>query len=181
MKTDVRSLVLAALFLALAVALPMAFHAVPNAGGVFLPMHLPVLLCGLLLGAPLGFACGLLAPLMSCLITGMPPMAILPAMTCELAVYGLVAGLLPRLIARRAPSLPSLARLYIALVAAMLAGRLAAGAVNALFFQAGRYSLQAWLAASFVRALPGIAAQLAVLPALALVLARFAQKTPPKA
>ena len=36
-----RDLVLTAMFIALGVALPQAFHAVPNAGSVFLPMHIP--------------------------------------------------------------------------------------------------------------------------------------------
>ena len=45
-----KKLVFAGLCTALGVALPIAFHAIPNAGGIFLPMHIPVLLCGLLLG-----------------------------------------------------------------------------------------------------------------------------------
>lgn len=36
---------------ALCVVLPMAFHAIPNAGSIFLPMHIPVLLCGFLCGS----------------------------------------------------------------------------------------------------------------------------------
>ncbi|MEG1275596.1 MAG: ECF transporter S component, partial [Ruthenibacterium sp.] len=88
-----KKLVLAALCVALGMILPMAFHAVPNAGGIFLPMHIPVLLCGLVCGWQYGLACGVLAPLLSSLITGMPPAAFLPGMLCELAVYGLVSGL----------------------------------------------------------------------------------------
>ena len=66
---------------ALGVVLPIAFHSIPNAGSIFLPMHIPVLLCGLLCGPLYGLLCGILAPLISSFVTGMPPMAILPGMT----------------------------------------------------------------------------------------------------
>ena len=42
-------LIFTALCMALGVVLPMAFHMIPNAGSVMLPMHIPVLLCGLVL------------------------------------------------------------------------------------------------------------------------------------
>lgn len=39
-----------------------AFHVIPNGGSVFLPMHIPVLICGLFCGAPYGLACGIITP-----------------------------------------------------------------------------------------------------------------------
>lgn len=42
----VKKSIITAVCLALCVVLPQAFHAVPNAGSVYLPMHIPVLLCG---------------------------------------------------------------------------------------------------------------------------------------
>ena len=84
--TIVKRSMITAVCVALTVVLPMAFHAVPNAGSVILPMHIPVLLCGLICGWPFGLACGLIGPLLSNLFTGMPPMAALPAMLVELAV-----------------------------------------------------------------------------------------------
>lgn len=82
-RSSTRRLVMAALCVALGVVLPMAFHSVPRGGSIFLPMHIPVLLCGLACGWPYGLACGVLAPLCSSLITGMPPAAYLPSMLCE--------------------------------------------------------------------------------------------------
>ena len=35
------NLIVAAMCAALCVVLPMAFHAIPNAGSIFLPMHIP--------------------------------------------------------------------------------------------------------------------------------------------
>ena len=90
----IKKTVITALCVALCIVLPMAFHTVKNAGSIFLPMHIPVLLCGLICGWQYGLVCGLLGPALSTLLTQMPPMVILPAMTAELAVYGAVTGLM---------------------------------------------------------------------------------------
>ena len=47
-----RSIVLAALFLALAFVLPMVTGHVPQVGNMLCPMHFPILLCGFVLGGP---------------------------------------------------------------------------------------------------------------------------------
>lgn len=167
-KKQIYNLVVAALCVALGVVLPIAVHGVPNAGSVLLPMHLPVLLCGLLCGPVYGLACGLLTPFMSSIITGMPGPAYLPSMLCELAVYGLIAGLLIVLVHTGNRT----ADLYISLVGAMIAGRIIYGIVNALIFRAGEYSMSMWLTASFVTALPGIVIQLILLPLIVLGLRR---------
>ena len=59
---------------------------------IFLPMHIPVLLCGLLCGSYYGLLCGLLVPVLSSVLTGMPSAPILPGMICELAMYGFMTG-----------------------------------------------------------------------------------------
>ncbi len=161
-----KRLILAGLCIALGVVLPLAFHSIANAGSIFLPMHIPVLLCGLVCGWPYGLACGVLTPLLSSIFTGMPPMAYLPSMLCELAVYGLVSGLLMRYI--RTGKL--ILDLYISLIGAMLAGRLVFGLLNALIFRAGAYSFAIWTTAAFATALPGIIIQLAIIPVLILSL-----------
>ena len=96
MKNKTRNLVITALMIAAGVILPMAFHGVPNAGKVFLPMHIPVLLCGMVTGPVFGLAAGIITPIVSSLATGMPAAAMLPQMICELGVYGLMTGLLSR-------------------------------------------------------------------------------------
>ena len=94
----VKKSIITAVCLALCVILPQAFHAIPNAGSVYLPMHLPILLCGLICGWPFGLLCGLAGPALSTLFTGMPPAAYLPAMLVECVVYGLMAGLMMKVI-----------------------------------------------------------------------------------
>lgn len=165
-QMSTRRLVMAALCVALGVVLPQAVHAIPNAGNVLLPMHLPVLLCGLCCGWPYGLLPGVLTPILSHLITGMPPAAFLPAMICELAAYGFISGLAARWIhTGRRP-----VDLYLQLLCAMLLGRVVYGGVNALIFRAGAYSMELFLTAAFVTALPGILLQLAILPTLVLLL-----------
>ncbi|WP_251447463.1 ECF transporter S component [Vermiculatibacterium agrestimuris] len=174
-KFSTKQLVFAALCVALGVVLPQVFHAVPNAGNVLLPMHLPVLLCGLTCGWPYGLACGVLTPLLSHLLTGMPGAAYLPAMLCELAAYGLISGLLSRLIHTGRRSLD----LYVQLIGAMVIGRVVYGVMNALVFRAGAYSMELFLTAAFVTALPGILIQLILLPGLVLVLEKAGVLEPP--
>lgn len=160
--SSVSKQVLTALFIALCVVLPMAFHSIPNGGSVFCPMHIPVLLCGLVCGPIYGTFCGLVGPLLSSLLTSMPPMAMLPGMMVELMVYGLVTGLL----AKKDPAKNTYPRIYVSLITAMLAGRVISGIVKALIFLAGEYSIQMWATASFVTAFPGIIIQLVFIPVI---------------
>lgn len=164
MKT--KKLVFTALCIAIGIVLPMAFHAIPNAGSIFLPMHIPVLICGLVCGWPYGLACGVMAPLLSSLITSMPPMAVLPGMLFELAAYGLITGVMMHFLRTG----KSLADIYISLLTAMLCGRFLYGILNAVIFRAGDYSLEVWLTAAFVTGLPGIIIQLVFVPAIVFAL-----------
>ena len=52
----------------------MLFHLAGGMGVVFLPMHLPVLLAGFFLGPRFGLLVGIITPLLSSLLTGMPPL-----------------------------------------------------------------------------------------------------------
>ena len=163
----IKKMTLAALCTALCVVLPIAFHIIPNAGSVLLPMHIPVLLCGLVCGWQYGLLCGVLGPVLSSVLTGMPPAAYLPSMIVELGFYGCISGLMMEYVYSG-----SLFRdLYISLPTAMLVGRIASGIAKALIFAPGT-SFAAWATASFVTALPGISVQLIVLPALIVALTR---------
>ena len=156
---SVKKLTLASVCVALCVVLPIAFHSIPDAGTVFLPMHIPVLICGMICGWPYGLLCGLMGPLLSSFITGMPPVAILPAMMVECGTYGLVSGLMLKYLRSGKVYLD----LYGALIVAMLAGRVVSGIAKALIFSPG-LAMSAWVTASFITALPGIAIQLVFLP-----------------
>ena len=165
--TPVKKLVFTAVCAALCLVLPMAFHAIPNAGAVLLPMHIPVLLCGLVCGWPYGAVCGLLGPAVSSAVTAMPPAALLPSMMVECGTYGLISGLGMRFVHTKRP----VADLYISMISAMALGRVAAGLAKAWIFTPGTAPF-AWVATSLITGIPGIILQLALMPALILALTR---------
>lgn len=161
-QNTTRRLTYAALMLALGILIPMVFHTFQISGGIFLPMHIPVLLCGFLCGPQFGALCGLIVPLISSLITGMPPMyPTAVAMACELLVYGLMTGLLRKK-----------CNVYLALILSMLAGRAVSGCANlVLMGLAGKsYTLNIFLTGAFVTALPGIVIQLLLVPLILIVM-----------
>ena len=160
--------IVAAMLIALCVVFPLAFHAVPMAGIRLLPMHVPVLLAGLICGPVFGLIVGLTGPLLSSLITGMPPMGIVPAMMIECAVYGLVSGIMIHLIHTRRLSVD----LYISLITAMIVGRIVAGITQAVYFSVEAYSIAAWTTTYFVYALPGLVIQLLFIPSVVIALER---------
>ena len=116
-----------ALYLAIALVLPFLTGQIPQIGSMLCPMHIPALLCGFVCGWPWGLAVGFIAPLLRSALFGMPtmfPAAV--AMAFELAAYGAVAGLLYRVLPKRTGCI------YVALIAAMVAGRLVWGAARYL-------------------------------------------------
>jgi niacin transporter len=148
-----------ALYLALAILLPIGFHAFGIAGRIFLPMHIPVLLAGFLVGPAAGVVVGLLAPGLSFLLTGMPPTYAVPLMSLELPLYGLIAGLC---------YVRLRLNIYIALILAMIAGRVMFGLGLILL---GLFMKLPYTAATYfstggaiVTGLPGIALQVVLVP-----------------
>jgi hypothetical protein len=81
------------LLVAASVFLPAAAHLAALPVRLLLPMHWPVILVGLVYGWRSGGIVGLAAPSLSYLVSGMPYPVVLPAMTAELAAYGLLAGI----------------------------------------------------------------------------------------
>ncbi len=168
--SSVKRSCISAVCIALCYVLPLVFHAF-GAGEVFLPMHIPVLLCGLLCGAGYGAFCGIAGPVLSCVLSGMPSATGLISMVPELCVYGLASGLVLRFVHTK----HTYADLYLALVAAMLLGRVAGGVAKVLFYLSGMSGMTALsmpLLAStyFVQSIPGIVIQLIILPTLVFTL-----------
>lgn len=159
MNRHAKQVTISGLLVAVGLVLPMVFHTFALGGAVFLPMHIPVLLGGFLLSPLYAILVGVITPLVSSILTGMPPFfPIAIQMMFELGVYGLVISYLYN---HRKSSL------YPAMLCGMLAGRLTAGIVNYLFltkFLNQFFSLKVFLTAQFITALPGILLQLVMLP-----------------
>lgn len=132
-------------------------HAFGVPGTILLPMHFPIFLMGMLCGPVWGIIGGMVVPLISSLLTGMPAFyPMLPIMMCELAVYGGVSGVL---------YYQKRKNLYVSLIAAMVCGRIVHGAVWAMLFLAGGKAVTFVSAFAFVvDGIPGIVLQLLLIP-----------------
>ncbi|MBQ3866163.1 MAG: ECF transporter S component [Clostridia bacterium] len=162
-------LILSAMFLAMALFLPFLTGQNQQFGKMLCLMHIPVLLCGFVCGPWYGLCVGLAAPLMRSLIFGMPPM--MPtavAMAFELLTYGCAAGLLYRAFPKK------IWRVYPALVLSMLAGRFVWGiamtALTGLGLNKGGFGWAIFWTNGFATALPGIALQIVLIPAVVMAL-----------
>ncbi len=164
MKT--RKMTFGALCLSLALLLPQLFHFIgmQQAGQIFLPMHIPVLIGGMVLGWQYGALLGLIAPLVNCLLTGMPSSERVIFMMAELCSYGFISGLLYQQLHVKDQMLGG----YISLIAAMIAGRLVYGIVLTLAAALLHMNLGGFAAvgAAVITGIPGIITQLIFLPAV---------------
>ena len=153
-------LVLTSLFIACGLLLPIAFHSFGMGGRTFLTMHLPVFMGGMLLGWLPGLIIGSLTPVLSCFLTGMPPLIpSLPMMFVELALFGLVSGYLYH---------DKRKNIYFALLSAMVIGRLGAAFVLMLFSDILGIKLHplTYVAATFMTGLAGVVFQIVFIPIL---------------
>ena len=166
--THIKKVVITAMMIAMCVLLPMAFHAIPQAGPTLLPMHIPVLLAGLICGPAFGFIAGLTGPFLSSILTGMPPSGMMPVMMFELSVYGTITGIMMKLVHTGRSSID----LYASLLTAMLCGRIVAGIVQSLIFFEGTYTLAIWTTSLFITSMPGIIIQIIFVPSLVMALER---------
>ena len=160
-------MILAALFLALAFVMPFLTGQIPEIGSMLCPMHIPVLLCGFICCWPWGLAVGFIAPLFRSLTMGMPPL--FPTAICmafELAAYGAVAGFMHRLLPRKKPYI------YCSLIVAMIVGRLIwdAAMFICLGINGGAFTFAAFIAGAITNAVPGIVAQIVLVPLLVMML-----------
>lgn len=113
-KHQILNLVYAAVCLTLAMVLPFLTGQIPQIGKALGPMHIAIFLCGFVCGWPYGMLVGFMAPLLRFALFGMPviyPTGI--AMAFELAAYGLISGLLYRILPKKLPCI------YVSLISAM--------------------------------------------------------------
>jgi len=158
-KSRAYNYTISVLFIAIGVALPFLTE---NAAKLSL-MHIPVLLSGYVLGGKYGLIVGFITPLVRSFMYGMPimfPEAI--AMSFELAIYGIVAGSLYRALPKRRISI------IIALVLAMLAGRIVWGGVSLLLWrmQGKTFTFAIFMTSAFINGILGIILHILLIPTI---------------
>lgn len=169
MKSErVKKMVLAALFIAIGLILPFFTGQIPQIGKMLSPMHIPVFLCGFVCGWQYGLIVGFITPLLRSMLFTMPvmfPTAI--AMAFELAAYGAVTGMVYRLLPRK-----KLSSVYMALIIAMLVGRIVWGITSMVLYgiQGNPFTFEMFLAGAFIKAVPGIILHLILVPAVVIAL-----------
>ena len=173
-QNKLANLALSAMFLALAYVMPFLTGQVPQIGSMLCPMHIPVILCGFICGAPWGLVVGFVAPLLRSLTLGMPPLFPTAfAMAFELAAYGLITGVMYRVLPKKK------GYIYCSLFGAMIAGRLIWGLVQfvCMGLDVTKFGFGAFWTGAVVNALPGIVIQIVLIPVLVMVLERIKKKS----
>jgi len=151
------------LFLALALIIPMVFHARGIGFPAILavqPMHWMILFAALAYGPVSGALMGIAVPVSSFLLTGMPLPVMLPLMLPELAVYGLLAGLLKG-------KITAFGSVAVALIAGRLVFLALAAALGRLVFMGSEVSAFEFAWATWSPGIPAMILQIALLPILA--------------
>ncbi len=175
MKSNtLKKFILAAMFLAIGVVLPMLTGQIKEIGDSLLPMHLAVLLCGFICGGRYGALVGAVLPFFRSMLFSMPP--IYPNavwMSAELLIYGAVAGFLYTCFKKK-----NLVAAYVSLVSAQLAGRVSWAIVKGILLgSAGKaFTFKMFLIGGFVDALAGIILQLILIPCILTVINKSREK-----
>ena len=166
------ALVLSAMFLALALVLPLITMQLPEMGNALCPMHFPVLLCGFICGPWYAGAVGLIAPILRFALFGMPEIFPRGIVMClELATYGVVSGILYKVLPK------NMKNVYVSLIGAMIAGRITWGIAKTILYGMGKVEF-GWLmfiSGGFIEALPGIVIQILLIPGIVKVVMRGEQ------
>ena len=156
-----------ALCLALAMVLPLLTGQIPQIGAALGPMHIAVFLCGFLCGWQYGLAVGFAAPLIRFAVFAMPPLYPTGiAMAFELAIYGLVSGLLYKLLPKK------IGYIYVAQISAMICGRIVWGIARLLLAGLGgtSFPFSAFIAGAVTEAIPGILLHIILIPPIVVLL-----------
>jgi len=165
MNIRTRHLTTSAMFMALAVFIPILTHAF-GLGAALLPMFWPIAASVFFLPTAWAVLVAVLSPLVSTLLTGMPPISppILQVMVVELAVLAAVSSLVYR---------HTRIRVFLSVLAGLVASRVALFFIVALLapilgLPANVFSI-AWVS----RGIPGIVIMLVLIPVLVYRLPRF--------
>lgn len=159
-SSNLYQMVRAALLIASGLLLPYFFHGIKDAGSVFLPMHIPILIGGFVLNPYYALCVGILTPLLSHFFTGMPPFPFVYVMIFELASYGLFTSIFYSKIK---------IGVYPSLILGMISGRLVNIVCNFLLLHiilSKPFNFGTVFTGLVIEGLPGIIIQIVLIPAI---------------
>lgn len=161
--TKTKRLVYAGMFLCIALVLPFVTGQIKAVGKMLNLMHIPIFLCGLICGGLWGGIVGFIAPLLRSICFGMPtlyPNAI--AMAFELATYGVIAGVLYKLLCKKKGAV------FISLIIAMLIGRIIWGFSSVILwsFMGETFTFILFIKGAFIDSFIGIIVHLLIIPSI---------------
>lgn len=169
-QKPIEKLILASLFLALAIILPRFISPIPEIGQRLLPMHIPVLLCGFFCGWKYGLIVGILAPLLKIFFPPGPPLfPIGIAMSFELGAYGFLSALLYQAFPKKN------IYIYLTLFATMIMGRMIYGVLMTILLSIDgkSYTMALFISSTVVFSIPGILLQFLLIPTLVISMQRY--------
>ena len=129
-------------------------------------IHIPTLIGGMILGPWYGVLLGVITPITRSFIFGMPklyPLAI--CMGLELGTYGLISGLIFKLLKNRF-SIKEVIALYLSLIIALLCGRIVWGVSRSIFamFSTEIMTFKIFITSGFLVSWPGVLLQIIIIP-----------------
>lgn len=169
MKRIVKNTVFSAMFLALCMVLPLLTFGSTQIGNMISPMHIPVLICGFVCGWQYGAIVGFTAPLLRYMIFHMPPVyPIGAAMAFELAAYGILCGVLYKVLPKKN------SYIYLSLILSMLGGRLVWGAARYIMagLSGSEFGLSLFVSGAFIEAVPAIICHIIIVPLVVMAFKR---------
>ena len=169
-NSQIKNMVLTAMFLAIGLVLPFLTGQIKEIGNMLLPMHIPVYLCAFICSWKYGMVLGLVMPIMRSAIFHMPvmyPNAV--AMAIELATYALVAGYLYGKSKYKCTK-----AIYKSMIPAMIIGRVVWGITEVILLgiNGKAFTMSAFITSSFLNSIPGIILQLVLIPIIMVALGR---------
>ena len=90
--SEIRTYMMAALFVVCNIALPQLFHLIPQGGIIFAPLALVILIGAYKFGWRVGLLAALASPVVNHLLFGQPAVGVMTLMAVKLALLAVIAG-----------------------------------------------------------------------------------------
>lgn len=157
-KTEAQKISISALMIALGLIIPFfTSHIFGVPGTILLPMHFPIIIGGIVCGPFYGALIGLIVPVLSSLLTGMPPVyPMLPLMAVQLIFMGLFSGLIAKHF-----------NTFVSVIGGIIGGWAAYSVMLWILILLAGHSLNMTVSGALIMGVPGIIIQLIACPLVA--------------